>query len=57
MQFTAVVVAAFAGLAAATCGNNCVRNVGATRYGEAVFQKRLSDCAAFMEATVIPAAV
>jgi hypothetical protein len=57
MQFSAVVVAAFAGLAAATCGNNCVRNVGATRFGEQVFAKRLSDCAAFMETTVIPAAV
>ena len=57
MQFSAVIVAAFAGLAAATCGDNCVRNVGATRFGEVVFAKRLSDCAAFMETTVVPPAV
>lgn len=57
MQFTAVLVAAFAGFAAATCGDNCVRNVGATRFGPEVFAKRLSDCAAFLETTVIPPAV
>ncbi|KFA61897.1 hypothetical protein S40285_10429 [Stachybotrys chlorohalonatus IBT 40285] len=57
MKFTAVIVAAFAGLAAATCGNNCVRNVGATRFGLEVFSKRLSDCAAFLETTVTEPAV
>ncbi|KAI9147199.1 hypothetical protein HJFPF1_13232 [Paramyrothecium foliicola] len=57
MQFTVALAAAFAGLAAATCGDNCVRNVGATRFGPEIFAKRLSDCAAFMETTVIPPAV
>ncbi|KAH7316742.1 hypothetical protein B0I35DRAFT_409908 [Stachybotrys elegans] len=52
VQITAVLAAAFAGLAAATCGNDCVRNVGATRFGPEIFAKRMSDCAAFLETTV-----